>query len=601
MTARTLLTFVAAVSCATMLHAYSLIGGAWKTGNIPIQLQLDATAPTTVALPLNDSSASWNAVAQSAMDEWNTVMVRSKFVGTVSSSKTATEGDGVTNVFFSNTAYGETFDTFTLAVTLTDNVDDESFPTVQIHEADLIVNSNRTWNSYRGSIKSNPVDLRRVVLHELGHVIGLDHPDQAYPVQFVSAIMNSTVSNLETLQTDDRSGATFLYGSALPVPAITRQPTNQTASASGSASLSVGINNAATAPDVSALFGYVWYFKPIGASSYERLFTITSATINFGAVQLSDAGSYYVKVMTPDVTLTSNTVTLTVNPVTTTQNTTLLNISTRALAGSGQNMIAGFVVTGSKNKTILVRAIGPTLSTFGVGGTLADPKLTLLSLKDSTNPATLATSLQKWDQDPTTADTLRTTMSRVGAFGLPAGSQDAVILATVPPGNYSAQATTWSNKSGVTMIEVYDADPTTDPDNRIINISTRGYVGTGDNVMISGFVVRGPGPHTYLIRLAGPTLTAFNVTNTLFDPYLKLYSGSTLLRDADDWDSPASLQPTLTSAFKQVGAFTFTDRKESAMLVTLQPGNYTAVANGNDNAGTTDPTGNAIIEIYEVQ
>jgi predicted Zn-dependent protease len=583
------------------LRAYALIGGAWATGNIPMRLQLDATAPTSPTLPLTDGTTSWNAVAQSAMDEWNTVIVRSKFVGTVSTSKTASEPDNVNNIFFATTVYGDAFDTFTLAVTLTDNYDTEHFPTVQIHEADLVVNANRTWNSYRGVSHSNPVDLRRVVLHELGHVIGLNHPDEAYPVQNVTAIMNSTISNLETLQTDDRNGALFLYGNALVAPTLTRQPVGQTATASNSVTISVGINNAATAPDSSALLGYVWYFKPTSASTFERLFTITSATLNFGAVQPSDAGQYYVQVMTPDVTLTSDTVTLTVNPVTATPDTTLLNISTRALAGSGQTMIAGFVINGSRPKTILVRAVGPTLGSFGVGGTLADPKLTLLSLKDAANPATVATSLQTWDQDPTTASTLRSTMSRVGAFGLPAGSHDAVILATVPPGNYSALATTWSSNTGIAMIEVYDADSTPDTTNRIINISTRGYVGTGDNVMISGFVVRGPGPHTYLIRVAGPSLATFNVTNTLYDPYLKLYSSSTLLREADDWDSPAFLQPTLSAAFKQVQAFAFTDRKESAMLVTLQPGNYTAIASGNDNAGTTSAVGNAIIEIYEIQ
>jgi predicted Zn-dependent protease len=593
--------FVAGLTSPIALRAYSLIGGAWPSGTIPVQIQLDATAPATPALPLTDGTTTWNAVAQSAMDEWNSVMVRSKLVGTVSTSKTTSESDNINSVFFANTVFGDAFDTFTLAVTLTDNYDTENFPTVRIHEADLVVNANRTWNSYRGANHSNPVDLRRVVLHELGHVIGLNHPDAAYPVQNVTAIMNSTISNLETLQTDDRNGALFLYGNALVAPTLTKQPVGQTATASNSVTISIGINNAATAPDPSALLGYVWYFKPTGTSTFERLFTITSATLNFGAVQPSDAGQYYVQVMTPDVTLTSATVTLTVNPVTATPDTTLLNISTRALAGSGQTMIAGFVINGSRPKTILVRAIGPTLGSFGVGGTLADPKLTLLSLKDPANPATVATSLQTWDQDPTTASTLRSTMSRVGAFGLPAGSHDAVILATVPPGNYSAQATTWSSNSGVAMIEVYDADSTPDTTNRIINISTRGYVGTGDNVMISGFVVRGPGPHTYLIRVAGPSLANFNVTNTLFDPYLKLYSGSTLLREADDWDSPAFLQPTLSAAFTQVGAFAFTDRKESAMLVTLQPGNYTAIASGNDNAGTTSAVGNAIIEIYEIQ
>ena len=90
------------------------------------------------------------------------------------------------------------------------------------------------------------------------------------------------------------------------------------------------------------------------------------------------------------------------------------------------------------------------------------------------------------------------------------------------------------------------------------------------------------------------------VTGTLDDPFLKLFTGPTLLREKDDWDSPASFQPALRTAFTQVGAFPFADRQEPAMLVTLRPGSYTAQASGLDNNGASNPTGTALLEIYEL-
>jgi hypothetical protein len=313
-------------------------------------------------------------------------------------------------------------------------------------------------------------------------------------------------------------------------------------------------------------------------------------------VQLEDAGSYYFQAITPDHTLTSPTVTLTTTPATLAPATQLANLSTRGIGGSGpRSMIVGFVVTGPRPKTVLLRAAGPTLATFGVTGTLADPQLVL---KNSIG-TTVATSAALWDQSPNAPD-IRTATSRVGAFVLPSGSRDAVIFTTLAPGNYTATTTSPSNATGTILIEVYDADATRDSASRITNLSTRGYVSTGSDTLIAGFVVSGPGPRTYLVRIAGDTLRSLGVTATLDDPFLKLFTGSTLLREKDDWDSPVSFQPALRAAFTSVGAFVFSDRQEPAMLVTLRPGSYTAQATGLTNDGSTNPTGNALIEIYEV-
>jgi len=593
--------------------AYSLIGGSWPSGNVSMQLQLDATAPSSPALPLADGAATWNSIAVSAMQEWNTQLSRSQFTWTTNPGTTGKQGDGVNQVFFSKMIYGSSFDKYTLAVTLVDNFDDSGMPTVRNKEADLIVNANVTWNSYRGSLQSN-TDIRRVLLHELGHVLGLDHPDTASPAQRVAAIMNSTVSNIETLRTDDVSGVQYLYSTTIAPVTITSQLQNQTVAVSGHATLAVGVNNATTAPaPKTGLLGYAWYFKAPGTSTYERLNGVDTASLDLGSVQSGDAGSYYVQVVTPDSAKSaqSQPATLTVSSVTTSPDTSLANISTRGLAGSGSStMIVGFVVTGTKPKTVLLRAVGPGLAAFGVPGTLADPTLTLTA---ASNGSAIATSAAVWDQSTNAAD-IRSTAQRVGAFPLPAGSHDAVVLATVPPGNYTAQATSPSGQTGVVLIEAYDADLVRDTTSRLANLSSRGFIGTADNVLIAGFSVTGPGPHTYLIRVSGASIAKapFNVTSTIIDPILTLFSGnSTQLRVNDDWDSPASGQAALNTAFGQVGAFGYPypstvngtrddTAMQSAMLVTLQPGTYSVQASGNPNNGTTDPTGNALVEIYEV-
>lgn len=587
-----------ALSSAT--SAFELSGNSWPSGTIPMQLQLDATKPANVSFPLIDGATSWNTIAISALEEWNNQLSRTRFTSTISNSTDAvfeTTGTKINNVVFADTQYGDAFGAGVLAITLSNT----SFRKTQ---ADVIVNKAAfTWNSYRGARRSTP-DLRRVLLHEFGHVLALNHPDQASPPQSVPAIMNSQIGNNDVLLLDDINGAKFLY-SAYSTPVLVSPPTNQTVNATGTASLAVTVNGQTSVAD-SPIREYAWFYAPPGSSTFEKIFAPGNpAKLDRSFIQLSDAGRYRFTVTTPDETVTSDTVTLSVNPVPLSNVTQLANVSSRGVAGSGANsMIVGFFISGSKPKKVLVRAIGPTLSDYQVPDTLADPVLTLRTAPQGV----VVARNNDWGQPeaPLTAGDIRTAMASVGAFSLREGSADAVIYATLAPGSYSAVVSSPTNASGVVLLEAYDAETPFNPDIRLTNLSTRGFVGTGANILIAGFVVNGTGPKTYLIRAVGPTLldAPFNFSSALTDPYLRLFRRDgqieQLVRETDDWDSPSTLRQSLRTAALSVGAFPLREERknsglDSVLLMTLSPGSYSAQMSGFE-----DNTGVGLIEVYEL-
>jgi hypothetical protein len=260
----------------------------------------------------------------------------------------------------------------------------------------------------------------------------------------------------------------------------------------------------------------------------------------------------------------------------------LVNISTRAqIGGSAGTPIAGFVISGTAAKTVLVRAVGPTLTSYGVSGALPDPSLSLVS-----GGVTVASN-----DDWLASDT--TIFNQVGAFALLSGSKDAALVTTLAPGVYSAPVGDGGG-SGVTLLEVYDADTTT-TGSTLANASTRAFVGTGDSVLIPGFVISGTGTVQLLIRAVGPTLANYGVTGTLADPTITLYQGSTVLATNDNW-STSSNATALAAAAAQVGAFALpSGSKDAALLVTLGAGSYSAVVSGVGNT-----TGTALVELYVV-
>lgn len=385
-------------------------------------------------------------------------------------------------------------------------------------------------------------------------------------------------------------------GSALSTEAsvtvVTVPPAGAALASGTKLSLNVGVAN----PGGST---YQWYRN--GG-------VITNATTNtygVAAVTVADAGSYTVSVsnyahvalsaaavVTVDgsvgsgsggsippgsgVTTPPPTVTPTPDPV---SDTRLSNISVRTNLGSGQTLIVGFVTAGAKN--IMVRAVGPGLSTsfpqsFTTAQVLSDPRIRVFS------GSTVVAANEDWDAS------LAPGFARLGAFPLTIGSRDAGLLQSID-GPQTVLVT--GTGSGVVLFEGYDAD--TAGTNRLKNLAARNWVGTGGDILISGFVIAGTGTETLLIRGVGPTLfDSFGITDRLLDPKLEIYdSTGKKIAENDDWS------PTLASVFAQVGAVALTSgSKDAALQITLPPGAYTAQVSGI-NGGT----GEALVEVYEVK
>ena len=236
-------------------------------------------------------------------------------------------------------------------------------------------------------------------------------------------------------------------------------------------------------------------------------------------------------------------------------------------------MIGGFIVQGDTAKRVVLRAIGPSLAALGVRNVLADP---VLELYDSTSA--LIKQNDNWGSLP--AD--------VVADGLtPKDPAESVITANLAPGGYTAVLRGANSTTGVALCELYDLEPA---NSRISNISTRGVAGPGDSAMIGGFIIGGSDPAKVLVRAIGPSLIAFGISGALPDPILELRnSDGSLLFENDNWGTDQK-QQIIDSTIPP------TDSRESAIVATLAPGNYTAVVRDAGNS-----TGVALVEIYDLQ
>ena len=255
----------------------------------------------------------------------------------------------------------------------------------------------------------------------------------------------------------------------------------------------------------------------------------------------------------------------------------LYNISTRGFVQTGNDvLIGGLIINGSGPKSVLLRVLGPTLgqAPFNLPSALANPTLDLFQ------GSTLIASNDDWG-------TAANKQAIINIGMAPPNSLESAILISLNPGAYTAIVHGVNNSTGNALFEAYDLDDTAG--SKFGNISTRGFVQTGNDVMIAGVIVHGPGGKSVLIRALGPTLgqPPFNVPSSLPDPFLDLRDANgTRITANDNWKSAQQTQIEATRLAPPNDA-------ESAIAITLAPGSYTAIVTGVNNT-----TGNALVEVY---
>ena len=271
----------------------------------------------------------------------------------------------------------------------------------------------------------------------------------------------------------------------------------------------------------------------------------------------------------------------------------LSNISTRGLVQTSDNvMIGGFIIQGTGPKTVIVRAIGPELTQYGVSNVLADPTLEL----HNGAGASIASN-DNWQTTHIGGIITAGQVSSIQNSGhAPTQANESAIIATLQPGNYTAIVLGKNNTTGVALVEVYDLS--SDAASSLGNISTREFVQTGDNVMIGGFIVQGPGTQKVIIRAIGPELTQYGVPDVLANPTLELHDGTgTLIASNNNWRTTI-IGGVITAgqvAAIQASGHAPTDPSESAIIAELPPGNYTAIVRG-----VNDTTGVGLVEVYDL-
>lgn len=363
-----------------------------------------------------------------------------------------------------------------------------------------------------------------------------------------------------------QSVTTFVGAQVVAAPVITEQPRGHRIATGGTVVFEVAASG--------QYLTYQWAHDGAAiAGATDRMLTLR----NVGA---SDAGRYSVAVANGGGTATSSDAVLSV--AATANPGRLVAISGRSPVGTADNVqVAGFVIAGTSTKPVLVRASGPALNaSFGITDVLADPKI---DLYDQSTVSVIASN-DDWDAS------LEDVFKAVSAQDWTVGSKDAAMEETLKPGVYTAIVSGADGGSGNALVEVYDADMA-NTKSSLLALSVRSRVGTGDGVQIGGFVIGGTTARTLVIRAAGPSLaTLFNLSGVLPDPVLELHDQSDLavIGTAEGWD------PALAAHFAAVGAFAWpVGSRDSAMVVTLDPGVYTVIVRGKSG-----DSGVALLELY---
>jgi hypothetical protein len=257
----------------------------------------------------------------------------------------------------------------------------------------------------------------------------------------------------------------------------------------------------------------------------------------------------------------------------------VLNLSTRGTVSSGDNvLINGFIITGTDPKTVVLRALGPSLSDFGLSGVLADPVLSVYN-----SSGVLVATNDNWQTD------LGSAFMAQNGFAPGNPSESAALVQNLTPGAYTAVVRGKNSMEGISLAEVYEL---TDAglNSKLANVSGRSYVGTGDNVLISGFIIGDVASATVVVRALGPSLGSFGVSQPLSDPVLTIYdSKGSVIATNDNWQEDNHVNLVQRNGLAPPNAL------DSAIVLQLPAGAYTAIVRGANGA-----TGNALVEVYHL-
>ena len=450
--------------------AYVLEGYSWPPPTIPMRVQM---GPSSITLA--DGSPTWNAVVENAMALWNEQIASTQFTYTEAPPGTAaSDGDGVNSMQFASTIYGDKFGASTLAITLID------FTGSQTTETDVLFNTAFRFNSYRGVYAIfngiSYFDLHRITEHELGHVLGLDHPDEHN--QTVVALMNSTVSELFDLQSDDIQGGVALYGAPADPPTPTGngrlvQISTRGSVGTGDDVMIGGFIIEGTAPKKVIVRAIGPSLGENGVSGalpdpvlelHDGPGTLLQTNDNWRDTQeqeiidstvppADELESAIVADLAPGgyTAIVSGAgggtgVALVEVYDLDSANGKLANISTRAHIGAGDDvLIGGFIITGPQTQKNVIRALGPSLGT-SVAGALANPTLEIYNSNGAL--------LQMNDDYSSNRDS-----GVIGGYGLrPPSLLESAIYLNAAPGNFTAIVRGFGGATGVGLVEIYGVD-----------------------------------------------------------------------------------------------------------------------------------------------
>ncbi|HKR53298.1 MAG TPA: matrixin family metalloprotease [Chthoniobacterales bacterium] len=474
--------FLAAITAALASASFGYVRE-FDNGT-PIAWVKDRTVVMQVSLGtgtriLRDGFTSFNDSAIDALKVWNQHLAHMQFSWVKNSPVTPAQGDDEMSVFFDTKVFGMNFGSGVLAVTL---LSDRSG---NFEETDTVVNSAISWDSYRGPLTPPVYDFHRVIMHEFGHTVGLDHPDQANPKQNVVALMNSHVSDLDTLAQDDINGATAIYGTGPAYNSIPNAPVLMDLSTRGTTftgnNVLIGgfiVQGSQPAQLIVRCLAYSLASYGVSGALGDSVIELHDANriiaSNDDWFTSSDAATISSYHRDPPNSIESALL-ITLNPGNYTaivrsysdaqqpaqsgvalfevydlrkSSSRLGNVSTRGQVGTGDNiLIGGIIIGGNTSKPVVIRALGPSLTKYGVTGVLADP---YVELRDGNG--TLVEANNDWQQSPEAA-------TIIADGKAPSNAKEAAMAPTLNPGNYTALVSGVGGTTGTALVEVYDESP----------------------------------------------------------------------------------------------------------------------------------------------